>query len=668
MSGNRPFIPNRAASWWCTLEDLMWPEKQVVDRIKRRAEGFAEAGIDTAINFGFHLRFDFSDYFGSLHGYYAQVCEELHKYGIRFMDHYSCNFVTRPRGEAEFRKVHASHRHHILLHPDPVAAAHAQYAGHRFHDLCEIDVRDGSRGYSLNYQAELFCHNNPAFLDMHAAYLRRLLDEVPVDGLQIDDMCDYAGLTTCACPHCLERFRRDYGRELPPFGDESFWGDTSGAPSTWGNYDNPAFRDWLQCKSDGVVDHLRMIKSIVGDLPLMTCCSSTGPMALDKIGLDLEKMMPQLDLLMLENCGLGTDTVRWDRMDAEALQQKDIAAQMGGAPAVALSYTVYEHGAYLGWCLSRFWGVGNWCSTLNGRLPEDPDDAKDVHELIGEANRWEKAHSDLPYWQGRDVPEVRLVSSRFCRVNGWRDADGREQWDRVSDWSKALVRRSVGYRFVRAGEFADADALRAEDAPLVLDGVACVSDRQFAALRTYLQQGGRAWLRLPFGTHDETGALRPVPLSESLASAQYPGLLVLPDLPAAESLEALIGKGAFAPRIRRLSGDAHWALRLRVHPEGIALHAMSLALEAEAHPTLKDGYRGEAVMSRIRSAASGGKLECEIDLGGLGAAWSAPVLKSPELGGESRPVACRPVSAEGGPERFRLTIDMSGITVYGVVQ
>ncbi len=93
----RIFIPNRAASWWCTLADLQWPQKPVLDKIKRRADGFAKAGIDTAINFGFHNRFDFANYFSQLHGYYASVCEALHQRGIRFMDHYSCNDVTRPR-------------------------------------------------------------------------------------------------------------------------------------------------------------------------------------------------------------------------------------------------------------------------------------------------------------------------------------------------------------------------------------------------------------------------------------------------------------------------------------------------------------------------------------------------------------------------------------------
>ncbi|WP_127585456.1 hypothetical protein [Paenibacillus koleovorans] len=525
------FRPRRAASWWNTINDLMWPQKSVKDKIKRRAEGFAEAGIDTAINFGFHIRFDFANHFGQLHGYMNEVCEELHKYGIRFIDHYSCNLLERPRGEKEYAKLHAAQRHHVLLHPDPVAAEYAGYLGYRFHDMCQVDLRDGGRGYTTAYQGEMFCHNNPMFLEMHGKYLERLLREVELDGAEIDDMADYGWLSTCGCVHCRERFKRDYGHTLPELSDTSFWGETSGAPITWGNYDHPAFRDWIRMRTDSIADHVKHIKSYFPDKPLMTCCSSTGPIVLNAVSLNLEKMSPHLDMLMLENCGIGTGSVKWARMDAEALQQKDIALRMGGAPAMALSYMIYDKGGYLGWALSRFWGVVNWSSTLPGRLVEDPVDMKETHEIVGPYNVWEKAHSDLDGQAGADVAEVRLASSKYCRDNGWRDADGAEHWDRVLRWSGAFVNRSVGYRLVRNDELADAEALKRDRTPLVLDGVGCVSDAQFEAVRSMLEAGGEVWLCLPFGTHDERGFARPEPLSAALlrgsAGAAYPGLHLL---------------------------------------------------------------------------------------------------------------------------------------------
>jgi len=655
------FVPVRMASWWCTLEDILWPQKMIVDKIKRRAEAFSKAGIDTTINFGFHIRFDFSNYFGQLHGYYANVCEELHKYDIKFMDHYSCNHVERPRGEEELRKLHRGQRHHILLFHDPIAAEHAQYEGTYFKDICEVDIRDGSRGYARQYQLEAFCHNNPAFLEMHRKYLVRLMKEVPFDGIEVDDMCDYAGLTTCGCSFCRSRFKKEYGHEIPPFGESNFWGDTTKAMLLWGNYENPVFRDWIRMKIDSVADHVKMVKSVVGDKPLMTCCSSTGPITLNSIALNLERMASHLDMFMLENVGTNINCVNWVRMDAEAMQQKDIAQKRGNAPAMALSYTIYEKGGYLGWCLSRFWGTANWSSTLNQRLEEDPVDAMEIEDIIGPFNNWELKNSNLNYTEGKDLPEVRLVSSSMCRDNGWRDADGLEQWDRVKAWSASLVKNNIGYRFVRSAELSDPDALRKENTPLILDGVGCVSDSQFTAIKAFLSKGGKVWLGLPFGTHDERGFLRAHPLSVDLQKSRYRNLVVRGVETPSDFLGRLIGKNLFHPVIRQLSGDPGWAVRIRFYKDKPVLHFLNTALTAVPHPSLKD-VPGVPILKDIESKVKDNNLEFEINTSGTG--FSNPVILSPELG--DRTVMAEVLNAGKGNSIIK--VNLGGIKIYAVVQ
>lgn len=49
--------------------------------------------------------------------------------------YYSCNHVERPRNEEEFHKLHRSHRHHVLLFHDPIAAKYVQYEEHRLSAL-----------------------------------------------------------------------------------------------------------------------------------------------------------------------------------------------------------------------------------------------------------------------------------------------------------------------------------------------------------------------------------------------------------------------------------------------------------------------------------------------------------------------------------------------------
>lgn len=652
-----PFVPRRTASWWVTIEDLQWAQKKVVDNIKRRAAAFAEAKIDMAIHYGWHIRFDFSNYFGQLHGYMANVCDELHKYDIKFMDHYSCNHVERPRGQEEFRKLHRGQRHHVLLFHDAKAAEFAQYEGHFFKDICEVDIRDGSRGYARQYQMETFCHNNPGFLNMHAKYLERLFKEVPLDGIEVDDMCDYSGLTTCGCKYCRERFKKDYGHEIPAFGEREFWGDVKKPMLQWGNYENPAFRDWLRMKTDVIVDHVKMIKNIVGDKPLMSCCSSTGPIALNGISLDLEKMAPHLDFFMLENVGTNVKSVNWVKMDAEALNQKDIADKRGNAPAMALSYTIYEKGGYLGWALSRFWGVANWSSTHNQRLEEDPADAMEMEDVIRPSNLWEVKHNDLKPQDGKDLVEVRVVNNKFCKDNGWKGTDGLEHWDHAKAWSKKLLENNIGYRFVRYEELADSASLRREASPLILDGVGCVSELQFKAIQSYLTAGGKAWISFPFGTHDEKGFKRTNPLSDQLINTDYKNLVITGSITKSDVLAEMINKGFLKPVLRQISGEKGWVARVRTYHGKPVIHLMNTALTGIPHPVIKDNA-GISILADIGSKILNNALQFEINTAKL----KLPDLKimSPELGDEHKEV----LTHKSKTGYTIIDVNLNGMKVY----
>lgn len=657
-----PFVPNRVASWWCTIEDLQYPQKKITDKIKKRAAAFADARIDTAINFGFHVRFDFSNYFGQLHAYYANVCEELHKYNIKFLDHYSCNHVERPRGEVEIIRLNNYQRHHTLLYHDPVAANYAQYEGHFFNDLCEVDLKDGSRGYSPAYQFEIFCHNNPGFLDMHRKYLERLMREVPMDGIEVDDMCDYGGPATCGCTWCRQRFKKDYGHAIPPYSDQSFWGDTQQKNKLlWGNYENPAFRDWIKMRADSVADHLKMVKRIIGSKPLMTCCSSTGPIVLNMVALNLEKMAPHLDLFMLENVGSNVNSVNWIGMDAEAMQQKDIAEKRGGAPAMALCYCNYPAAGYLGWGLSRFWGVARWTSTGSQGIIEDPADEMEVEEIIHPYNNWEIKHSDLDYRNGVDVAEVRLVSNSYCRDNGWRDEQGKEHWDRVLAWSTHLLQSNIGYRIVRAEELADASLLLKETTPLVLDGVAAVSDKQFAAIISFLSKGGKVWMAFPFGTHDEKGFKRKLPLSDQLLKIHAKNIIVTETAIKTNTLKNLIERRKFKPALIQTAGDNRWAARIRIHKNKTVIHFMNTAIKAIPHPTLEDAT-GAFILKDVDTYIKNNQLQYEIDTKKI--PLSSLEIASPETGTEKRQAQI----TRKNNHTATLHINLEGIKVYALAQ
>lgn len=655
-----PFVPRRVASWWNSIEDLQWNQKAIRDKIKRRAEGFAKANIDTAMNYGFHIRFDFANYFGQLNAYFAAVKEELHKYDIKFIEHYSCNHVERPRGKEEFDKLHRTQRHHTLLFHDEMAAKHAQYEGHLFQDICEVDIFDGTRGYARQYQMEAFCHNNPGFLDMHKKYLQRLVREVDFDGYEIDDMCDYVGLRSCGCKYCRERFRKDYGHEIPPTTDKSFWGDITKPMLYLGNYENPVFRDWIKMKDDVIADHVKMCKDVIEDKPMLTCCSSTGPITLNSISLNLERIADTLDFFMLENVGTNIRSVNWLDKDAEALQQKDIAEKRGHAPAMALSYTIYRDGGYMGWALARFWGVANWASTFHQRLTEDPVDAMELEDMIMPVNNWEVKHSDLNHYKATDFTEARLVYNYYCRMNGWRNESGQEHWDKVKAWSIHLAETNVAYRFVRYKELADEKMLSSEKTPLILDSVACLSDVQYNAIEKYLSKGGTAWLALPFGTHDDKGFRRAVPLSDKLLKKKYRNLHNVDTATKAQPIDKLIADGKFKPAIKQVSGDQGWCVRARKYGNKTVLHFLNSKMKANPHPAIKD-ISGQPVITTIESTIANNNLVFEIDKSRL--PLGQLQLLSPELEDAKRAVN---IAVPGKSQLLK--VDLSGLRIYAVAQ
>jgi hypothetical protein len=655
--------PRRVISWCSTLDDLAWPSRTVRDKIQRRADQMAAAKIDAAIQFGFHYRFDFAWNFGAVHGYLADVATALHERNIQFLDHFSCNVIARPRTAADIREFHTHERHVVNLYPDAVAAREAGYDGHRFNDLRETLIASGKPTYIPRYAGECLCHNNPEFLAMHRAYLQRLLAEVPLDGLEQDDMAFYGSFATCGCRYCREKFHMQFGRELPPLADRGFWGDTSGPPADWGNYRNPAFRDWVRLRYQSNADHLKMVRETLGpDKLLMTCCSSSGPLRLNGMGLSAEEWIDEVDWVMMENVGLSPRSVEWPGIEPEAMLHKGIAASRSpaGAPAITISYFTFPDGAYLGWAISRYWGVGNWASTLWGRLPVDPPGAKEEAELVLPYNQWETAHAlEAP---GRDVIDLQLAFIRASRDNGWRDAQGRDAWQRVQRWPEYLTRNNVGYRFVTTRDL-EADPSRLSTSlPLVLDGCAHVSDRVCQTLREFVTRGGRVWVAPPLGECNEFAQPRAKSLLELLredASMQQRIVVIDPEL-GPGIVPELIRKELFAPRIRYVNGPNGWSARLRVHGQRLCLHLLNANLQGEPHPTIMDG-RGGQILHNIHAEPAREPLVLDVnctDLPGL----SGATLESPDLQGP------RAVAAQSGKiGRWQMSINLEGVRLYAVV-
>ena len=64
-SASRPRY--RAVSWWLTFDDLAWPNSDLHDAIRRRADRCAASGVNCCIVFGAPFRWDFLPLWSRLH-------------------------------------------------------------------------------------------------------------------------------------------------------------------------------------------------------------------------------------------------------------------------------------------------------------------------------------------------------------------------------------------------------------------------------------------------------------------------------------------------------------------------------------------------------------------------------------------------------------------------
>lgn len=79
-------------------------------------------------------------------------------------------------------------------------------------------------------------------------------------------------------------------------------------------------------------------------------------------------------------------------------------------------------------------------------------------------------------------------------------------------------------------------------------------------------------MALPFGTHDEKGFVRKIPLSDELKKSKYKNLLVAASAVSSQPLQQLIAANKFKPIIKQIKSDTRWVTRIRLYNGKPVLH------------------------------------------------------------------------------------------------
>jgi len=405
---------HRIVTWWIYWNDLNWPDPDNMDKIKKRAEGFAKADVSAAMLFGTHFRWDWLPVFPLLHDYIATVAEELHKYGVKLFDHHSVNLVHRYSTREEMRRVMIDSGPHLPFSPTWEAAKTWQYKGQYLNDWRMIDVRNHKPAYFPQYTAECFCHRNPEFQEAYLDYVKELIADTGIDGLSADDGMHYLRFNTCGCKYCREELHNRSGIDLPPVEDRSFWF----------NWDNPAWHRWVDVRFDATGEFYGTLAKVLPEGFVLTGCGSdsASAMALD-MATDARQFLKGCNYVNLEMNG-NTPPYKHDpktinrpisyRMATSSHHKA--AAREKGVRALNTGFAHSPIAADHCWAVSKLLDADAWIGTLKTRLglpwrilntlPEEKD-------LVGRAFGFEKNHPKL--FEGELVGQLGIYFSYETR-------------------------------------------------------------------------------------------------------------------------------------------------------------------------------------------------------------------------------------------------------------
>jgi len=475
----------RLAMWWMQWEDLNWPQPQVIDRIKRKAEGFAKADITTAIFYGAHFRWDYMPFFTLLHDYIATVCEELHKNGLEFYDHHSVNLIHRYDTRDEMRHVMLHSGPHIPFCPSREAAKTWEFHGKRLNDWRQIDVKTGKPLYFPQYASEGFCHRNPEFREAYKTYAKQLMADTGIDGLMADDAVYFMRYNACGCEHCRAELRKRTGVDLPPMEDQSFWG----------NWENPAWKAWIDLRYDAAGEFYLDLRSILPkDFPLCNCGGANAAAFAPNVANDARNFLKGGNYLNVEMGG-NTPPYKPDpitnnysipyKLSMTAYHQA--AARESAARCCSVCYGFTEPAANICWAMNKTAGFDCHIATLKRRLglPQDIlDSLPDVTDIIGRAFTYEKNHPEL--FRGEAVGQAANYFSTETRdhtcfgnlVHGYTEDFQKTQQAMFTDG----ISTHVVFKFPETAE---------EYPVVVVSSVAEMTEQEKVAMKAYLAAGGK---------------------------------------------------------------------------------------------------------------------------------------------------------------------------------
>ncbi|MEA4863227.1 MAG: hypothetical protein VB042_07965 [Victivallaceae bacterium] len=498
------------------------------------AREIAHAGFTHVMTFSnTHFRWSYRRFWPKLNDTLKLLVEACHRYGLYVVEHHSANLLYtanafRQTDQIASRRLDAFHR---WEHLEDDSNPDCDFLGVRLGSMFQIDGNTGEPQESL-YTSYVMCHNNPDYMRLYKDYLAGVY-ATGVDGIMTDDVQFLAdGYAACGCPSCREKFKSEYGEELPANG------------AAWTQFISdetaPLFFKWKKFRFDSIVEFHNEIKRHYESLGYKmmrpnfaaTCVSWRSPWG------GIFSALPVLDWAFIEHC-CGVIRYSWPEYLMESAHCNTVA-RTRGIPAMSLYYPTEADQQKLAWALSLYAGHRYFGDPSKLELFEDQE----------RFHRFENVHFDALFKYRQLAGVAILDCARSREIDPWYNSRTARV---VCGAGQAMTRFNVPW--------AMADIDHPEDFAnfsLIVVPAVFLSDDEIGRLAGFARSGGRLlWVEHAGSWSPEPVAPRsPARLRELLAGADvvfrtvgdlFGGVIKRCSIPAGEGREAF-----------NCAEDVHW--------------------------------------------------------------------------------------------------------------
>jgi len=512
------------------------------------ARSYAQSGITIVITFSCtHFRYSFVNHWDKIFKCIKRLCDACHKYGIKVVEHASCNLTHNPKNEDDIEYVEDDFksRNSTMKHWDGfldfVTDDDAvMNNGRMVKEFRQIDGRTGEYTIS-NYRGYCFCYNNPLYRESYFKYLDELY-KTGIDGVMADDIQYVAEGNSCACEYCRKLFKEETGYDLP-------------YPDKWGeffeNYSDPAYVAWKRFKVRSTERYQRDINRHFESrgLKLLRPNYISSIVVSNWSSYPFEQASDLWDFTFQENCFSSIIRYSFYAFAVEAMQRYAMC-EWKNNPSLSLFYPDRYDSFYFSWALSSTWGQ-ILLATAEGSHNTDYEK---------EFRTFERKHSSL-YRDPKKLCDMTFYHSTQTR-------DFTKSWHSMRRFYSAVQSAYMaGYSVGMVFDYSN-DEVFFKHKTIVCPAVTMVSDEELKRFAKFVSTGGKLIILGEFAKFRADGSERKFSETLSYFGDSFSDVIYMPNY---DSIEGYHDRGIDRMRTPDAKVYMDFSSKNRIKERGIKL-------------------------------------------------------------------------------------------------